>query len=135
TLEWARAADAGDGTKLIDQAWVQRDLAECKARMNAMNLLNWQMVKAVEDDTLTGPQASGVKVYGTEAVVAVYNLLLGIVGAAGRPRPGSPGAILAGRLERAGRSGQINTFGGGVNEIQRDMIAWMRLGLSRPGKR
>lgn len=135
TTEWVGTVDDGAGGRLIDVPWVQRDLAECSARMNAMNLLNWQMVKAVEDDTLNGPDASAVKVYGTEAVVDVYNKLLGIVGAAGRVRAGSPGAILQGRLERAGRAGQINTFGGGVNEVQRDVIAWMRLGLSRAGSR
>jgi len=41
---------------------------------------------------------------------------------------------LRGELEAAGRSAQINTFGGGVNEIQREIISWMGLGMSR-GKR
>ncbi len=133
-VAWA-AEPQPDGGRLLDVGWVRTDLARCKAMLAAMHLLNWDMVKSVEAGTLTGPQASGVKVYGTEAAVAVYNLLLGIVGPAGRHRTGSPAAILAGRLERAGRAGQINTFGGGVNEIQRDMVAWMRLGLTRPGKR
>ncbi len=135
TVAWVADADAGDGTKLLDLDWVRADLARCKAKLEAMDLLNWNMVRAVENDTLTGPQASGVKVYGTEAAVDVYNTLMGIVGPAGRHRTGSPGAVLAGRLERSSRSGQINTFGGGVNEINRDMISWMRLGLKRPSAR
>ena len=123
-----------DGQRLIDEPWVQIDLARCKAKLDAMTLQNWQMVQRVDAGTLVGHQASGVKVYGTECAVDVYETLLGIVGAAGLLRPGSPEALLAGRLERCGRAGQINTFGGGVNEVQRDLIAWMRLGLTRPGR-
>ena len=124
-----------DGGRRIDTPWVQMDLARCKVKLDAMTLQNWQMVQRVDEETLEGHQASGVKVYGTEAAVEVYNLLIGLLGAAGRIRPGSPSALLAGRLERCARSGQINTFGGGVNEVQRDMVAWMRLGLQRPGRR
>jgi len=58
-------------------------------------------------------------------------LLLGIVGAAGYLSPGSPGAVLHGELERAARSAQINTFGGGVNEIQREILAMAGLGMKR----
>ena len=57
-----------------------------------------------------------------------------LLGAVGHVRAGSPTAVLRGELESAGRSAQINTFGGGVNEIQREIIAWMGLGMSR-GKR
>ncbi|HYF44945.1 MAG TPA: acyl-CoA dehydrogenase family protein, partial [Acidimicrobiales bacterium] len=67
--------------------------------------------------------------------IAVYHLLLGIVGAAGNLREGSPGAVLKGRLERAARADQINTFGGGVNEVQREIVAWMGLGMARRSRR
>ena len=83
------------------------------------------------DDELQPADASAVKVYGTESVIEVYHLLLGILGAVGYLRQGSPGAVLAGRVEQAGRSAQINTFGGGVNEIQREIVAWMGLGMTR----
>ena len=56
----------------------------------------------------------------------VYRKLLGILGAAGWLRGDSPGAALQGRVERAGRSAQINTFGGGVNEVQREIVAASR---------
>jgi alkylation response protein AidB-like acyl-CoA dehydrogenase len=38
-------------------------------------------------------------------------------------------AVLRGRLERAYRSSLILTFGGGTNEVQRDIIAFAGLGL------
>jgi hypothetical protein len=39
--------------------------------------------------------------------------------------------VLRGELEKAGRAAQINTFGGGVNEVMREMVAWIGLGLTR----
>ena len=44
---------------------------------------------------------------------------------------GSAAARAQLRVEQAGRSAQINTFGGGVNEIQREIVAWMGLGMTR----
>ena len=34
-------------------------------------------------------------------------------------------------VQRAGRSAQINTFGGGVNEVQREIVAAAGLGMAR----
>jgi alkylation response protein AidB-like acyl-CoA dehydrogenase len=47
---------------------------------------------------------------------------------------GSPGAVLRGVLERAGRTAQINTFGGGVNEVQREIVATAGLGMPRQAR-
>ncbi|MFP6605466.1 MAG: acyl-CoA dehydrogenase family protein, partial [Myxococcota bacterium] len=76
-------------------------------------------------------QASAVKVYGTEAVVEVYRLLLDVVGSAGTIVAGSPGAILQGDLEVNYRACQINTFGGGVNEVQREIVSMAGLRMPR----
>ena len=133
-VEWAATTNIDDETRIIDIPWVQMDLAKCKAKLDALNLMNWRMTTAVEAGTLQPYHASTAKVYGTESVADVYHLLLGVIGAAGHLRGGTPGAVLRGELEAAGRSAQINTFGGGVNEIQREIIAWMGLGMSR-GKR
>ena len=123
--DWVR--DAG----IDDVAWVRADLAECYARLEAMKLLNWQMVEAIAEDRLRPEQASSAKLYGTDTHVFVYRKLLGVLGAAGWLRPGSPGAALRGEVERAARSAQINTFGGGVNEIQREIVAAAGLGMAR----
>jgi hypothetical protein len=44
--------------------------------------------------------------------------------------PGSPGPCCGGRLEATGRQAQINTFGGGVNEVQREIVATAGLGMT-----
>jgi len=117
--------------RLIDVPWVQLDLARCHARLEAMRLLNWRMAVEASSGELSPADSSAVKVYGTETHVEVYRLLLGVVGAAGYLRPGSPGAVLRGHLERAARAAQINTFGGGVNDVQRDIVAAAGLRMAR----
>ena len=54
-----------------------------------------------------------------------------VLGTAATLRTDSPGAVLRGRLERMHRSCLIMTFGGGTNEIQRDIIGMVGLGLPR----
>jgi 3-oxocholest-4-en-26-oyl-CoA dehydrogenase alpha subunit len=133
-MAWAADTPAAGGGRLIDVPWVQADLARCYVRIEAMKLLNWRMARAVADETLGPADASSVKVYGTETHVEVYRLLLGIVGPLGYLPAGSPGSVLKGRLERAGRSAQINTFGGGVNEVQREIVAAAGLGMARQAR-
>ena len=60
-----------------------------------------------------------------------FKLLLEVVGQAGYLTRGNDDAVLAGRLEMYARSMVILTFGGGTNEIQRDLIAIFGLGLPR----
>ncbi|OLL18947.1 MULTISPECIES: acyl-CoA dehydrogenase family protein [unclassified Rhodococcus (in: high G+C Gram-positive bacteria)] len=124
-LDWAKENGA------IEIPWVQQEFARTHAKLEAMRLLNWKMTAAVAADTLSGADAGATKVYGTETHVDVYRTLLGILGAAGRIRPESPGAVLAGQIEQISRQGMVNTFGGGVNEVLRDMVGTMGLGLVR----
>ena len=116
---------------LTEVGWIQSDLALTYALLEAQKLLTWRMTAAVANDTLGAADSSSVKVFGTESTVEIYHKLLGIVGSGGYLSPGSPGAILHGDLERAGRQAQINTFGGGVNEIQREILAMAGLGMKR----
>jgi alkylation response protein AidB-like acyl-CoA dehydrogenase len=133
-MEWAASTDSGAGGRMIDVPWVQIDLARCHARMEAMKLLNWRMACALEAGTMTAADSSAVKVYGTECLIDVYRTLLGILGSIGYLREGSPGAALHGRLERVARAAQINTFGGGVNEVQREIVAAVGLGMARQAR-
>jgi 3-oxocholest-4-en-26-oyl-CoA dehydrogenase alpha subunit len=119
---------------LEEVGWIQEDLAKTYALLEALHLLNWRMTGAVADGTLGPADSSAVKVFGTESAVEIYRRLLGIVGSAGYLTPGSPGAVLHGDLERAGRQAQINTFGGGVNEIQREILAMAGLGMKRAAR-
>jgi alkylation response protein AidB-like acyl-CoA dehydrogenase len=130
-VEWCRATDSGDGGRMIDVPWVQMELARTHAKLEAMKLLNWRMASAVAAEELTPADSSAVKVYGTETLIDVYRALLAILGPVGYLPEGTPGAVLRGQVERVGRAAQINTFGGGVNEVQREIVAAAGLGMAR----
>ena len=94
------------------------------------NQLNNERVAAVGSGSAPSPaDASATKVFGTEFATEAYRLLMEIVGPAATLRQGSTGAHLAGRLERFQRTSLILTFGGGTNEVQRDIIAMTALKL------
>lgn len=132
--DWAAATKTQDGERLVDISWVRNNLARVRARLEAMKLLNWRMAHKVHVDELTPADASMAKVFGTEVEIEAYRLLLDVLGQAGYLTEGSPGAVLAGEVERAYRNAPVRTFGGGSNEVQREIMVWTGLGLPR-GKR
>jgi alkylation response protein AidB-like acyl-CoA dehydrogenase len=128
---WARATPAAGGGRVIDRPWVQLHLARVQAELEALKLFNWQQACSMAAGTLNFAEASTVKVYGSEFYVRAYQLLLEVMGEAGTLKAGSPGAVLRGRVERMYRATLILTFGGGTNEVQRDIIAMAGLGMPR----
>ncbi|MCF3124537.1 acyl-CoA dehydrogenase family protein [Streptomyces arenae] len=130
-LDCARTPDPVTGERRIDAPWVRSRLAEAHARLAATRLLNWRLVGDVGAGRLAPGDASGVKFMGTESAVEVYRMCQEITGEAGLVRAGSPGGLGGGELERMNRAAQINTFGGGVSEVQREIVATMRLGMRR----
>lgn len=128
---WAAENNANDGQRLIDKAWVRGNLAKVKTGLQALRLICLKQAWAMETGTLTMEQASAAKVYGTEFFVEAYRLLLEILGHNGLLQQDSPGAILKGKLEHRYRVGSILTFGGGCNEVQREIIAGAGLWMPR----
>ncbi|WP_344000211.1 acyl-CoA dehydrogenase family protein [Streptomyces thermocarboxydovorans] len=128
---WAAQTKLADGRRVVDLPWVRRLLARTHTRLEALRLLNWRLVSAVEDGTLTPQDASAAKVCGSEARRDAYAWLMEVVAAPGALKEGSAGAVLQGELERGYRSAVIFTFGGGNNEIQREIISWIGLGMPR----
>ena len=126
---WAVSTRAGDG-RVIDREWVRLTLARAAARAEYLKLMNWKVAWAA-DKGLGPADASATKVFGTEVALEISRLLMEIVGPTAYLEEGTPGAALAGRLERSYRAQTIFTFGGGTNEIQRDIIAMIGLGMPR----
>ncbi|MEU7035358.1 acyl-CoA dehydrogenase family protein [Streptomyces sp. NPDC046237] len=134
-LRRARTPDPVTGRRRIDEPWIRIRAAEAHARLAATRLLNWRLVGDVGAGRLAPGDASGVKFAGTESAVEVYRICQEIAGGAGLVRAGSPGEFDGGELERMNRAAQINTFGGGVSEVQREIVATMRLGMKGRGRR
>jgi alkylation response protein AidB-like acyl-CoA dehydrogenase len=125
--EWAQQTKNPDGSRVIDSEWVQILLGRSHARVDMLKLLNWKLASATED--LSPAHASATKVYGSELATEVYRALMEVVGPDAVVSGDSAGAVLRGRLERFYRSALVMTFGGGTNEIQRDIIGYVGLGL------
>ena len=128
-LAWAKRTKLPDGSRVIDAEWVRLHFARVHAGAEYLKLRNWRIAWAAASKELGPAEASATKVFGTEFAIEAYRLLMEVLGTAAVVREGSPGAVLAGRIERLHRSSLILTFGGGTNEIQRDMIAATALGL------
>jgi 3-oxocholest-4-en-26-oyl-CoA dehydrogenase alpha subunit len=127
--DWAASVRQADGSRVIDAEWVQLNLARVHAKAEFLKLLNWRVASSGGAGSLGPADASATKVFGTEFAVEAYRLLMEVLGARGVVRSGSAGEVLAGRIERAHRAALILTFGGGTNEVQRDIIAATALGL------
>jgi 3-oxocholest-4-en-26-oyl-CoA dehydrogenase alpha subunit len=128
---WARETRDPDGTRAIDRPWVQENLARAVARVEVLRLLTWRQAASIEQGRLDPAESSTVKVFGSESFIEIYKLLLEVLGPEGLVKSGSPGAILHGRIEQYYRTALVLTFGGGTNEVQRDIIAQVGLRMPR----
>ncbi|MEU7476782.1 acyl-CoA dehydrogenase family protein [Lentzea sp. NPDC042327] len=118
--EWAREHD------LLGLPDVRRALAEVKAVHRVNELLNWQ-VAAREVEVA---DASATKVFAADRTQRVGRLLEEVVSRHGDPtEPGT--AQLVRWLDVQARRNLVLTFGGGVNEVQKELIASLGLGLPR----
>lgn len=129
--DWAATVDTADGKKLIDQEWVQVNLAKVYAKAEILKLLNWRQAWNIAQRSLGPAEASTLKIFGTEFYVEGYRLLLEILGQSGYLKAGSKGETLKGQIEQYYRSILVLTFGGGTNEVQRDIIAMLGLNMPR----
>jgi 3-oxocholest-4-en-26-oyl-CoA dehydrogenase alpha subunit len=126
---WARDTRLVDGRRVVDQEWVRLHLARVQAGLEFLKLINWKSAWSLTRGRIDPADASATKVFGTEFFTEAYRLLLEVMGPAGALKRGSPEAVLRGRVERAYRGTLILTFGGGTNEIQRDLISVFGLGM------
>ncbi len=128
---WAAQNHAADGTLWIDKPWVRQNLARVHVGVSVLRAMCWKQAWSMTHETLGMAQASAAKVSSSEFFIEASRLLMEIVGQDACLNQDAPGAVLRGRLEQRYRSGSILTFGGGTNEVQRDIIATAGLGMPR----
>jgi len=132
TVEWAQATLLPDGRRVIDQEWVQVNLARVRARLEFLKLVNWKVAWASTRGALHPADASTTKVFGSEFFIEAYGLLMEVIGPAAALRGDPEGVALRARLESSYQGTLIMTFGGGTNEVQRDLISVFGLDMPRP---
>jgi alkylation response protein AidB-like acyl-CoA dehydrogenase len=129
---WAQETKLADGRRVIDQEWVQVNLARVHAKLEFLRLANWRVAWLAQSGAPLNPaDASTIKVFGTEFYMEAARLLMEVMRDQASLQGDSPGAVVHGRVERMLRSMHILTFGGGTNEMQRDLISIF--GLNMPG--
>ena len=128
---WSQQTRLADGRRVVDQPWVQMTLARVHAVCESLKLANWRVASDLAAGGLNPADASSMKVLGTEGQVQCLRLLLEVLGPAGYLSADAPAALLRGQLEQAYRQAPVGTFGGGVNEVQREIIQMAGLGMPR----
>jgi alkylation response protein AidB-like acyl-CoA dehydrogenase len=126
--QWARETEI-DGARMIEKPWVRENLARVYSKVQILRLMNWKQAWAAQAGQPNPADASAMKVFGSELNMEAYRLMMEITNARAGLGPDSPGAVMQGRIESAYRNGLILTFGGGTNEVQRDIIAMAGMGL------
>ena len=80
-LEWARETTRPNGQRVIDDEWVQINLAKVKAGLHVLRLMNWKVAwTQTEGMKLNAADASTIKVYGTEFFLDAFRLLMEVMG-------------------------------------------------------
>ena len=128
-LDWARNTKNAQGQRVIDDPGAQRNLAEAYVHLEAMRVMNARMSWQLDQHELDPVFPSAIKVYSTEKMLEICRLLMDMVGPHSLIAAGSEGAVLHGDLEHEYRRATINTFGGGVVEVLRGLVATHGLGM------
>ena len=125
---YERVREWAEPRGVLEQADVRRALAETRAITRINELLNWQV--AAREGDVDVADASATKVFASERVQHVFRLLEEVVGRHGDPADPETGHLLH-WLDVQAKRALVVTFGGGVNEVQRELIAQFGLNLPR----
>ncbi|MGE5696957.1 MAG: acyl-CoA dehydrogenase FadE29 [Candidatus Sericytochromatia bacterium] len=124
---WA-SKPGDDGVTPIDHDDVKRALGEIQSVWRINELLNWQVAAAGE--TIDVADAAATKVFATERIQQIGRLAEEIVGKYGNPAEPDTADLLY-WLDQQTKRNLVITFGGGVNEVMREMIAASGLKVPR----
>jgi alkylation response protein AidB-like acyl-CoA dehydrogenase len=111
--------------------WTRAAFARWAADINALKVMDLKMASMIDNGEVPYYEASLLKVLSTEFQTRFYNEALQALGSSGLVKRGSPGEVLSGDIERSLKSSTVLLFGGGSNDVQRDIIATHGLGLAR----
>jgi alkylation response protein AidB-like acyl-CoA dehydrogenase len=122
----AWAEDAG----VADRPDVRAALGEATAAFRVNELLNWEVARVAESGEVDVADASASKVFASDRVQVLGRRLAAVVHRYGDPADPATSELMA-YLDGQAKRNLVLTFGGGVNEVQRELIAMFGLGLPR----
>jgi alkylation response protein AidB-like acyl-CoA dehydrogenase len=129
-LEWATGRTTPDGRPVSEQQDVHELLAQVTAAFRVNELLNWQVCAATAEGAPAVADASASKVFASERLQLVGRLVEEVVHRYGDPADPETARLLH-YLDSNAKRYLVLTFGGGVNEVQRELVCMFGLGLPR----
>jgi alkylation response protein AidB-like acyl-CoA dehydrogenase len=140
--EWAHDRVGPDGTPILQVPWVRDTVARATASFRVNELLNWAVARGGSPGGGAGPRAadgtartavadaSTSKVLASDEVQKLGLALMDVVTAYGDPADPATGRLVE-YLDLTSKRNLVLSFGGGVNEVQRELIAMFGLDLPR----
>ncbi|MFB3168545.1 acyl-CoA dehydrogenase family protein [Neobacillus sp. 179-C4.2 HS] len=120
-----------DGELLINRPDVRSKLAELYTDLEVARLFGFRGASMIDQGKDCSSEASMMKVYATELRTKIADFGMQIVGMYGQLNKHDELAPLLGALEHQYRLAPFHRFGGGTNEVQRNIVAQRGLRLPR----
>lgn len=130
TTKWAQET-MRNGKLVINEPWVKNKLAEMTVEGEVLKVLNHRVAWMMTQGETPHVESAMVKSFGSEHFIRMTKACQDILGPFGQLKIGSKWAPADGWIERVAQMELIITFGGGTNEVMRDIIAMMGLGLMK----
>ncbi|WP_231482643.1 acyl-CoA dehydrogenase [Nocardioides sp. URHA0020] len=125
-----RVADWATKAGVIDRPDVRRVMGEVTAVFRVNELLNWEVARAAAVGEVSVGDASSSKVFAADQVQHLSASLVDIVHRYGDPADKETDHLMT-YLDGQAKRNLVLTFGGGVQEVQRELIGMFGLGLPR----
>ena len=119
------------GRPVRESPWVRERLARLAVDIEAARMLGLESAWTVDQGRVPVAESSMAKIFVSELAQRVADVGSEILGLAGQLHPDEPRAPLHGRLQWLYRTAPLLAFGGGTNEVQRNIIAMLGYGLPR----
>jgi 3-oxocholest-4-en-26-oyl-CoA dehydrogenase alpha subunit len=123
-----------DGTVPLDNPAFRRRLAQAEADVEVAALMGLEASSLLDSGVIPTVEVSVEKIYGSELRQRIADLAIDMLGPDGLLAHRSPEAPAGGYFERLYRVSPLMRFGGGTNEVLRDVIAQRGHGMPRYGR-
>jgi len=120
-----------DGKPLRRDPWVRDQLARLQVQIDAARMVGLETAWALDQGRVPAAESSMAKIFVSELSQRIADVGTQILGLNGQTHANEPSALVHGRLQWMYRIAPMLAFGGGTNEIQRDIIGFMGYGLPR----
>jgi len=123
-----------DGTVPAHSAALRRRLGQAEADVEVATLMGYEAASILDSGVIPTVEVCGEKIFTSELRQRIADLALDLLGPDGLLAHRSQPAPLAGKFERLYRAAPLMRFGGGANEVLRDIIAQRGHGMPSYGR-